>query len=1007
MKKYNPQEIEKRWQEFWETKKVFHAKDNSKKPKKFILVEFPYPSGAGLHMGHLRPYVAADVYARYNRMKGFETLFPIGWDAFGLPAENYAIKMGVHPSITTKKNVANAKKQMQSWGLSFDWSREANTTDPDYYKWTQWLFLQFYKKGLAFESTGLINWCPKDKTGLANEEVIDGKCERCGTAVEKKELRQWYLKITEYAEKLLDGLKSLDKWPEAVKLQQENWIGKKTGTNITYGFDEKPNFLLLHGRGSSPEKAFLPWMKYTLERRGYFVQVPAMPGGDEPNDLEQAEHVLKNCKVDENTIVLGHSFGGIVALRLLEKGVKVKKVLLAGTPFLGRFSDGKVRQSVADAIKRGFNFGKIRKHAQSFISISDESDHIVPNSDGKKLAENLNGLFVSFKAGSPHFNDQQESGLLKILDPQITCFTTRPDTNFGATFVVLGPEHLLLKDRNLLNIDEKHWKEIVKYQQKVKNTPEEERLKEGRKKTGVFTGLYLINTLNNYKMPLYVSDYVLGNVGTGAVVGVPGHDKRDFEFAQVFKIPIVRVVQKDANDVAPIEKIEQVQEEEGTMVNSEFLNGLNIHEATEKIMDYMEAQGYGKRVTNYKLRDWVFSRQRYWGEPIPLIHCEDCGVVPVPDKDLPVKLPNVKKYEPTGTGESPLADIKNWVKTKCPKCGKLAWRETNTMPQWAGSSWYWLRYADSKNKKQFSSLAKQKYWTPVDVYFGGMEHTTLHLLYSRFWNLFLFDQGLVSSREPYALRKPHGIVLGPDGEKMSKSRGNVVDPQSIVKQYGADVLRMYEMFLGPHEAMVAWNDKGIVGVARFLDRVWNWVNEIAEAPHNKVTSDKSQVTRDTEKVERELNKLIKKITVDIEGFSFNTCISAFMEFHNAIKDDFITLESVKKFLLVLYPFAPHIAEELNLILPAVTLNRDRERRLQSLQLETWPMFDDSKLIESQVTVVVQINGKVRGKIVVPKNALEQDVQAEAVKLEVVKQALVNESIKRTIYIKDRLINLVI
>ncbi len=681
MKKYNPQEIEKRWQEFWEKNKVFQARDNSKKPKKFILVEFPYPSGAGLHMGHLRPYVAADVYARYHRLKGFETLFPIGWDAFGLPAENYAIKMGVHPSITTKKNVANAKKQMQSWGLSFDWSREINTTDPEYYKWTQWLFLQFYKKGLAYESTGLINWCPKDKTGLANEEVIDGKCERCGTVVEKKELRQWYLKITDYAEKLLEGLKNLPEWPEPVKLQQENWIGKKTGINITY---------------------------------------------------------------------------------------------------------------------------KLEKNPQVSIEV----------------------------------------------------FTTRPDTNFGATFVVLGPEHPLLKDQNLLGIDDKHWKEIVKYTEKVKNTPEEERLAEGRKKTGAFTGLYVINQLNNYKLPVFVSDYVLGNVGTGAVVGVPGHDKRDFEFAQVFKIPVVRVVQKDAADNHPITQIEQVQEEEGTMVNSEFLNGLKIHDATEKIMNYMESQGYGKRVTNYKLRDWVFSRQRYWGEPIPLIHCEDDGIVPVPEKDLPVMLPSVKKYEPTGTGESPLADILKWVKTKCPKCGKLAWRETNTMPQWAGSSWYWLRYADPKNKKQFSALAKQKYWTPVDVYFGGMEHTTLHLLYSRFWNLFLYDQGLVREKEPYAKRKPHGIVLGPDGEKMSKSRGNVVDPQGVVKQYGADVLRMYEMFLGPHEAMVAFNDKGIVGVARFLDRVWNWVNEIAEAPHSKVTGDGLRVTSKKEKAGGKITKFL-------------------------------------------------------------------------------------------------------------------------------------------------------
>lgn len=815
MKKYIYKEIEAKWQKFWQEKNIFLAKDFSKsagqRTKKFILVEFPYPSGAGLHMGHLRPYVAADVYARYFRMRGQEVMFPIGWDAFGLPAENYAIKMGVHPSITTAQNIKNAKKQMLSWGLSFDWSREVNTTDPDYYKWTQWLFLQFFKKGLAYEATGLINWCPKDKTGLANEEVIDGKCERCGTQVEKKELRQWYLRITAYAEKLLEGLKNLPEWPEPVKLQQENWIGKKVGINI----------------------------KYQIENR----------------------------------------------------------------------------------------------------------------------------------------------------EQKVVCFTTRPDTNFGATFVVVGPEHSLLANNNPLKIEEKYWKEILKYQKKVSKEMEMDRIAENRKKTGVFTGLYCVNNLTNYRMPLYVADYVLGNVGTGAVVGVPGHDKRDFEFAKKFNLEIKRVVQKNANDTADITSLDQVQEDEGVMVNSDFLNGMNIHKATEKIMDYMEERGYGKRVVNYKLRDWVFSRQRYWGEPIPLIHCEDCGVVPVPDKDLPVKLPNVKKYEPTGTGESPLADIKNWVKTKCPKCGKLAWRETNTMPQWAGSSWYWLRYADPKNKKAFADKKKLKYWQPVDVYFGGMEHTTLHLLYSRFWNLFLYDQGLVTSKEPYTKRHPHGIVLASDGEKMSKSRGNVVDPQTIVKSHGADTLRMYELFLGPHEMSVSWNDKGVVGVKRFLDRVWGWISAKGQGLSAK----------DSEKADKLLHRLIKKITEDIENFRFNTAISAFMEFHNQVKDEAVSKEYFQTFLKLLYPFAPHISEELFSLLG----------NKKSLQEETWPMYDEAKIIESIVDVIVQINGKVRGKIQVSVNSEESEVKAKAMELSAVKQALLQESVKRTIYIKGRLINLVI
>jgi predicted alpha/beta hydrolase family esterase len=493
MKKYNHSQIEKKWQAFWQAKKTFTSKDAGK-DKKFVLVEFPYPSGAGLHMGHLRPYVAADTYARFQRLLGKQVLFPIGWDAFGLPAENYAIKMGVHPSITTKKNVANAKKQMQSWGLSFDWAREINTTDPSYYKWTQWLFLQFYKKGLAYEATGLINWCPKDKTGLANEEVIDGKCERCGTVVEKKELRQWYLKITAYAEKLLQGLKELPEWPEAVKLQQENWIGKKTGINIGYEFDysissasekslqlenqrdpsqslgmvTKPNYLILHGRGSGSEKVFLPWLKSELEAKGFKVQVPNMPGGDEPSDLDQTEYILKNCEINENTVVLGHSFGGIVAMRLLEKGVKVNKVVFVATPYLGRFSDGKVRKSVSEAIGRGFDFIKIKQRAKSFVSLSDETDYIVPLSDGKELAEKVNGAFVKTKASQPHFNSLQEPEIFNLLNPKVTVFTTRPDTNFGATFVVLGPEHPLLSDRNILNIEPKIWQEILAYQESTK-----------------------------------------------------------------------------------------------------------------------------------------------------------------------------------------------------------------------------------------------------------------------------------------------------------------------------------------------------------------------------------------------------------------------------------------------------------------------------------------------------------------------------------------------------------
>src|SRR3989344_4734794 len=816
MANYNPQKIEKKWQEHWRKEKLFFADDKSAKEKKFILVEFPYPSGDGLHMGHMRSYVAGDVYSRYWRMKGKEVMYPIGWDAFGLPAENYAIQHGVHPAVSTKKNIDSMRAQMDALGLSFDWSREVNTTDPEYYKWTQWLFLQFFKAGLAYEATGLINWCPKDKTGLANEEVIDGKCERCHTPVEKKEIRQWYLKITAYAEKLIGGLKDLN-WPEPVKTQQINWIGRKEGINIDY-----------------------------------------------------------------------------------------------------------------------------------------------------------------------QIADRQE---------KITCFTTRPDTNFGATFIVVGPEHPLLARQSILQVDDKHWQQVEDYKQKVAQTGELERTIENRQKSGVFTGLYCVNNLNNYRMPLYVADYVLGNVGTGAVIGVPGHDKRDFEFAKVFDLPIIRVVQRDEKDDEPITELDQVQEDEGIMVNSGFLNGMDIHTATKEISDYLVEKGWAQKTISYKLRDWVFSRQRYWGEPIPLVHCEKCGVVAVPDKDLPVTLPELKKYEPTGTGESPLAVVEKWVNTQCPQCGGAGKRETNTMPQWAGSSWYWLRYSDPQNKKEFANKEKLARWQPVDIYFGGMEHTTLHLFYSRFWNQFLYDQGLVTTPEPYLYRKPHGIVLAADGEKMSKSRGNVVNPNALIKEYGADTVRLYEMFLGPHEAMVTWNERGIVGVSRFLERVWQWTSEQVE----KYRPEADQPEADNPQVETALQKLIKKIGEDIENFSFNTAVAVFMSFYNEVKDTSLSPAQLKKFAAVLYPFAPHLAEEINELVG----------NKKSLQLLPWPEFDSAKLKSQKLNLVVQVSGKTRAVVEVEAGLTEAAAKALALAEANIQKHLAGAEIKQVIYRPDRLINFVL
>lgn len=797
MKQYDFQKIEKKWQKEWASRGIYSPKDFDKKPKKFVLIEFPYPSGEGLHMGHLRPYVAGDVYSRYLRMKGFNVLYPVGWDAFGLPAENYAIKHGVQPSVSTAKNVKNAKRQMMSWGLSFDWKREVNTTDPNYFKWTQWIFLQFYKAGLAYESTGLINWCPKDKTGLANEEVINGKCDRCGTKVEQKELRQWYLKITEYAEKLLEGLKHLPEWPEPVKIQQENWIGKSEGAEIDF----------------------------KLHDTSYTIQV----------------------------------------------------------------------------------------------------------------------------------------------------FTTRPDTLFGATYLVLAPDGKLTES---LLVKVKNKEEVRKYISQVKEKSDEERTSEKKGKTGVeLKGIFAVNPANGEKIPVWISDYVLAGYGTGAIMAVPAHDERDFEFAKKFNLPI-KVVISSGEVSLPLEKAAAAY---GKLINSGKFNGLDSEKAKWEITKLVG----GRKKVQYKLRDWVFSRQRYWGEPIPLVHCEKCGIVPVPEKDLPVKLPKVKKYEPTGTGESPLAGINSWVNTKCPKCKGPAKRETNTMPQWAGSSWYWLRYADSKNKKEFANKKKLEYWTPVDVYFGGMEHTTLHLLYSRFWNLFLHDQKLVPFKEPYKKRQPHGLILASDGEKMSKSRGNVVNPDTIVKNFGADTLRMYETFLGPHEMAVSWNDQGIFGIKRFLERVWKLV--LGEDSKRKGELP-------------ELHKAIKKVSEDIEDFRYNTAISALMILLNSLESAGATKSDKEILVKLIAPFAPHIAEELWTYLNS---------RAKSVHLAAWPMYDPKLCVDESVKVGIQVNGKLKEVVELPRDISEGEAKKIVMSLDKVKLAIGNSEIKRFIYVPNKIINIVI
>lgn len=809
MKKYSHAAIEKKWQKKWAKTGLYVSREKGKK-KKFVLDMFPYPSGDGLHVGHPKGYIATDVFSRHARMQGYSVLHPMGWDAFGLPAENYAIKNKVHPRKAVEKNVKRFKQQLQMIGLDYDWKREINTTDPGYYKWTQWIFLQLLKKGLAYQSFEPINWCPSCQTGLANEDLEDGKCERCGSVVEQKPMRQWVLKITDYADRLLEDLSLLPEWQEHIKESQRNWIGRSEGAEIDFFLDY----------------------------------------GDE--------------KVDARV-----------------------------------------------------------------------------GSDGKKA--------------------------------HITVFTTRADTLFGATYLVLAPEHewvrLALTHKGLLQNE----KDVVAYVQATKNKTDLER-QESKEKTGVeLKGVSAINPATGEKIPMYIADYVLAHYGTGAIMAVPAHDERDLEFAQKFGLPIRNVVSGRSKD-------DSAYAGAGNLLESGAYTGMAASEARSKMIT-----SFGIQKTTYKLRDWVFSRQRYWGEPIPVIHCGKCGAVAVPEKDLPVKLPEVKNYAPTGTGESPLAAIEKWVNVKCPKCKGKARRETNTMPQWAGSSWYYLRYMDPKNKKALVDKKKEKYWAPVDMYVGGAEHATRHLIYARFWHKFLYDIKVVSTKEPFTRLISVGLIQAEDGRKMSKRFGNVINPDDIIKVYGADTLRLYEMFMGPFTDAIAWNTKSMIGTRRFIERVWRIGQSIASGSQSAAHAD----------VEQELHKTIKKVGEDIQSFKFNTAISQMMIFLNVAEKSGVTKAQFTTFLKLLAPFAPHIAEEL----------WAEGKNKGSIHVAQWPQLDLKKLVSDTVTIVVQVGGKPRAQIVVPQGATEAEVRPNAEK-EVAKW-LEGATIRRFIYVPNRVINFVI
>ncbi len=798
---YNHREVEDKWQKIWDDEKAFATSEDYTKPKYYALVEFPYPSGQGLHVGHPRPYTALDIVARKRRMQGYNVLYPMGWDAFGLPTENYAIKNHIHPKIVTKNNVERFKKQLHSLGYSFDWDREINTTDVDYYKWTQWIFLKLFNAGLAYKTEMPINWCTSCKVGLANEEVVNGVCERCGSEVVRKVKSQWMLKITEYADKLLEGLEDVD-YIERVKVSQKNWIGKSTGAEVDF--------------------------------------------------------------------------------------------------------------------------------------------------------------------------------TLKGKEDKLTIYTTRPDTLFGVTYMVMSPEHPFI---DKYREDIKNWDDVVAYREMASRKSDFERTEIAKDKTGVMLdGLTAVNPVNGKEIPVWISDYVLMTYGTGAIMAVPAHDERDWEFAKKFNMPIIEVV---AGSPVDVNEAVFTDVATGTLVNSDFLNGLSVADAKKKIIEYLTEKGIGHEKTNYKLRDWVFSRQRYWGEPIPVVKCEKCGYVALPESELPLELPEVESYMPTDNGESPLAHMTDWVKTTCPCCGGPAERETDTMPQWAGSSWYFLRYTDPKNKEALASKEALEYWMPVDWYNGGMEHTTLHLLYSRFWHRFLYDEKVVPCPEPYKKRTSHGMILGSNGEKMSKSRGNVVNPDDIVREYGADTLRTYEMFIGAFDLSAAWSEDGVKGCRRFLERVWKLTD---------LLTDEEGYSKD---METKMHQTIKKVSSDFENLKYNTAIAAMMALINDFyKKNAVTKGEFKTLLTLLNPVAPHITEEL-------WQSVGYEGRVYQT---TWPEYEEEKTIESTIEIALQINGKTKATLMIAKDEEKEKVIALA------KESLgdkLNGTIVKEIYVPGRIVNIVV
>ncbi len=1124
--KYDPKKIESKWQKIWLEKKIFKARDDSKKPKYYQLETFPYPSAEGLHVGHPKGYIAEDIHARYMRMKGREVLYTMGWDAFGLPTENYAIKVGKSPKEVAEANVKNFKRQVQMFGFSYDWDREINTSHPDYYKWTQWLFIQLFKKGLAYRAGARVNWCPKDQTVLANEQVVDGKCERCGSVIEERNMEQWFLRITQYADRLLADLKGLD-WPAATVKRQKDWIGRSEGAELDFEVKTaaKPNFVLLHGYNGSPKKHFFPWLSGELEKMGYKVQVPALPRPEDPRVEEQVAHVLKTVSFDENTVLVGHSLGGIVALKVLERLSKpVRKTILVASFIENKFLDNDTFEP--DVFDWNFNDVSIRRNVGNLTVLRDITDDTVPPDQTTKMIEKFYGISLDFAAEKPHARSRKEPEVLRNVLDKITVFTTRPDTLFGATYMVLAPEHSLVQS---LKPQIQNGKEVGKYIEAARHKTELMRKEETREKTGVeLKGVKAINPATKEEISVWIADYVLMGYGTGAIMAVPAHDERDFEFAKKFNLPIKQVIEpfyvqttepgvyrKDEpivprNGIITIVKHwseekyiglkwkkvawgtfitggiekgqtaeqagvaeireetgyshpkfirelgvthglfyhvpkkenrlvhghvlyfelqngarEEISEEEnaihevkwltldelekfltpathtyalalfngkfetftgaGVLMNSDKFDAMDSEKAKWEITKFVG----GQKKIQYKIRDWSVSRQRYWGAPIPIIYCDKCGIIPVPEKDLPVLLPEIKNYRPKGV--PPLAGSEEFIKIECPQCGGEARRDPETLDTFVDSSWYYLRYSDPQNDKELFDKKKAAHWLPVDLYIIGAEHTVLHLLYSRFITKFLHDQGLLKFAEPFLKLRHQGLILGADTKKMSKSKGNVVNPDTLVGEFGADTVRLYEMFMGPFEDGQPWDPKGVLGTNRFLNRFWNFI----VGANKPMSSEKSTSESKTQAIHR----AVKKVGEDIENLKFNTAISALMILLNNLESETGVLEAGDLEILVkiLHPFAPHMSQEL-----WATLGKE-----SIIDFEPWPEYDSNLIREETVMIVVQINGRVRDSFGAQVGIGKEEAITSALNREKIKNLLGSRKPQKTVYVPNKLINFVL